>query len=400
MSDSAIAIRTATETDWDAVALLDAHAFGFHPTNEDMAFTRRFARTEDVILATDGDRPVAVVMHFAMRITVPGGTQLDLPGVSWVSVAPTHRRRGILRALFTEQHRRFVAAGAPLSILTATEATIYGRFGYGPATSELAVSVDRRLARLRDSAPDPGAVALVPAATAREALPGIYERWQARTGGALARPQVYWDRLFADLEHHRDGASALFFLVHSDGYVTYRRKETESGMVAVVEDLIAATDESYAALWRVLSGMDLMREIRVDQTADDQLPWLLTDARLPRATARDDAIWVRIMDVPTALTARTYAADLDVVLEVRDPFLDAGGVFSVRIEDGRATVHRTDSEPQAHIDLDVLGSLYLGGHRARSFARAGRLWTRDEDILHRLDLAFSTDREPFAGWHF
>ncbi|MFC7448124.1 GNAT family N-acetyltransferase [Rhodococcus daqingensis] len=400
MGDRAIAIRTATETDWDAVALLDAHAFGFHPTDEDMAFTRRFARTEDVILATDDDRPVAVVMHFPMRITVPGGTQLDLPGVSWVSVAPTHRRRGILRALFTEQHRRFVAAGAPLSILTATEATIYGRFGYGPATSELAVSVDRRSARIRDTAADPGGVALVPPAAARPALPGIYDRWQARTPGALARPPVYWDRMFADLEHRRDDASALFYLVHADGYAAYRRKHTPDGMVAVVDDLVAATDESYAALWRVLAGMDLMREIRVDQAADDPLPWLLTDARLPRVTSRDDAVWVRIMDVPAALTARSFAVDLDVVLEVHDPFLDAGGNFSLRVVDGRAAVTRTDAPPQARLDLDVLGSLYLGGHRARSFARAGRLWTRDEAVLDRLDLAFGTDREPFAGWHF
>ena len=142
-TDETITIRTATDDDWDAVRLLDAHAFGEHQNSEDLAETQILTSSKHVVMAWDGDTPVGVAMHFPMSVTVPGGAQVEVSGVSWVSVAPTHRRRGILRRMFTEQHRKLDAAGAPLSLLTASEATIYGRFGYGPATEEHTVVLDQ-----------------------------------------------------------------------------------------------------------------------------------------------------------------------------------------------------------------------------------------------------------------
>ena len=397
-TDDSITIRTATDDDWDAVALLDAHAFGEHQNAEDLAETQILTQSEHFYLAWDGTTPVGVAMHFPMSVTVPGGAQLDASGVSWVSVAPTHRRRGILRSIFTRQHRALSDAGAPLSLLTASEATIYGRFGYGPVTEEVSISLDRRFARFRPEVPPATDVRLIETAEAPALLPDIYHRWQQQTAGAQPKPPIRWERFFADRENRRGGLTALFFIVHPDGYVAYRRGRNPNRVV--VQEFIAVTDEAYSALWQILVGVDLADTIEVQQSRDEALPFLLTDYRLPKVTAHHDTLWARIMHVEAALEARTYALDTSLTIAVRDPFLDAGGTYSLTVTDGRATCTRVESEPDIELDIDVLASIYFGTHRARLFAAANRLTARNEESLHALDLTFGTDRPAVMGWGF
>ncbi|OZC55232.1 GNAT family N-acetyltransferase [Rhodococcoides fascians] len=397
-TDDTITIRTATDDDWDAVALLDAHAFGEHQNSEDLAETQILTSSEHVVMAWDGDAPVGVAMHFPMSVTVPGGTQVEASGVSWVSVAPTHRRRGILRRMFTRQHEKLEKAGAPLSLLTASEATIYGRFGYGPATEEHSVVLDRRFAQFHKDVPPVTGVRLIESAEASTLLPDIYHRWQRRTAGAQPKPPIRWERFFADRENRRHGLTELFFIAHADGYVAYRRSPTESKIV--VQEFIAVTDQAYAELWQVLAGVDLVDTIEVNQAPDEALPFLLTSNRLPKITAHHDALWCRIMDVEAALEARTYGVDAQFVLEIEDPFLNAGGTFDVTISEGRASVTRTEAAPDATMKLDVLSAMYFGTHSATRFAAASRLWARDPEALHTVDLAFSTDRASVMGWAF
>ena len=397
-TDETITIRTATDDDWDAVRLLDAHAFGEHQNSEDLAETQTLTSSKHVVMAWDGDTPVGVAMHFPMSVTVPGGAQVEVSGVSWVSVAPTHRRRGILRRMFTEQHRKLDAAGAPLSLLTASEATIYGRFGYGPATEEHTVVLDRRFSQFHAEVPPVTGVRLIESAEASRLLPEIYHRWQRVTPGAQPKPPIRWERFFADRENRRQGLTELFFIAHADGYVAYRRSATESKIV--VQEFIAVTDQAYAELWQVLAGVDLVDTIEVNQAPDEALPFLLTSNRLPKITGHFDALWCRIMDVKTALEARTYGVDAQFVIEVEDPFLDAGGNFDVTISGGRATVTPTEAAPDARMKLDVLSAMYFGTHRATRFAAASRLWSRTPEALHTVDIAFATDRAAVLGWAF
>lgn len=398
-TEGTITVRTATDDDWDAVALLDAHAFGEHQNAEDLAETQILTSSRHVVMAWDGSTPVGVAMHFPMSVTVPGGAQVEASGVSWVSVAPTHRRRGILRRMFTEQHRNLGAAGAPLSLLTASEATIYRRFGYGPATEEHRVVLDRRFAQFHPDVPAVTDVRLVESTEASTLFPEIYHRWQRKTAGAQPKPPIRWERFFADRENGREGLTALFFMVHPDGYVAYRRNMSGATKV-VVEEFIAVTDDAYAQMWQVLVGIDLVDTIEVSQAPDEPLPFLLTNNRLPKITGHHDALWSRVMNVEAALEARTYAVDAQFVLDVFDPFLEAGGTFDVTISAGRATVTRTDAPADASMKLDVLSSVYFGTHRASRFAASNRLWSRDSDALHTVDLAFSTDRASVMGWGF
>jgi len=402
-TDDTITIRTATEDDWDAIALLDAHAFGEHQNSDDMAETKLLTASSEIYLACDGDLPVGVTMHFPMDVTVPGGATLPATGVSWVSVAPTHRRRGILRRMFTAQHERFEAAGKPLSVLTASEATIYERFGYGAATQGVDYTIDRRFTAFRKELPPPRSARLVTSEEARTLLPDIYSRWQRQTAGAQPMPQTRWHRFFADRKNSRGGFSKLFFIVHPDGYIAFRRGYrvgTAGAQEARIVDIIAATDEARSDLWQVMCGIDLVETIEVTLPVGDPLLTLLTDRRVPSVTDVKDGLWVRLMDVPAALSARTYAIDTDLTIGVEDPFLNAGGAFRFVSRDGHAEVTRTDADPDVTVSSSVLGSMYLGAHRARQFAAAGRVAATSEKALHEFDLVFGTPSQPQIGWHF
>ena len=395
-----ITIRTATEQDWPKIVVLNEICFVTPQTEEFTAHWRQLVSGEPPVIALDGDEIVGATMDIPMTVTVPGGGSVAAAGVTAVTVAPTHRRRGILRALYTEHHARIRASGVPLSILTASEGGIYGRFGYGPATVESTVSVDRRFAVPHPKAPDPGGVRMVHPAETRPAFTDVYHRWQQVTPGAQVRPEIVWNRIFADRESERGGGTALFGLVHDDGYVLYRRASGDNGSFARVEEIRTVTGDAHAALWRAMLGLDLVRRIEANLTPEDPLPYLLTDGRLVRTSSRHDELWVRIMDVPAALEARTFRGDLDVVVQVDDGFLDAGGTFALTVRDGKAVCTRTDAAPQVVLDLDVLGSLYLGAHRARTFAAANRLWAADADVLDRFEHAFGSDRDAQMGWGF
>ncbi len=135
-----------------------------------------------------------------------------------------------------------------------------------------------------------------------------------------------------------------------------------------VWEITAATADAHIAMWRALLGLDLMEKVVYGTHPADPLPYVLTDPRLARTHAVDDDLWLRIMDIPTALEARTYQSELSAVLEVSDGFRSDGGRFALEIRDGRARCTPTDAPADVQMDLDVLGSLYLGAHKASSFA--------------------------------
>ncbi|WP_159843322.1 GNAT family N-acetyltransferase [Nocardia sp. CY41] len=395
-----ITIRSATEDDGPAITTLVETSFG---TRYDPAELRRIPLLfplENTIVAVEDGRVVGHVQSTTMTVTVPGERTVRVCGIAGVGVAPTHRRRGILRAMYTEQHRRVEAAGLPLTMFTASEGGIYGRFGYGPATRENAVGIDRRFAEFLPSAPDPGGVTLRPPSELRAAAEAIYERWRRLTPGAQVRPAAAWDIVFDDPERFREGGSTLFGLLHADGYALYRCHSDGRARTVEVVEMRTVTDEAHAALWRALLGLDLMRRVDAVLTDHDPLPYLLTDHRLVRTTARYDGLWLRLMDVPAALTARAYRSDLDVTLEVTDPFRNAGGTFALRVRNGQAECEPTDRTPDIDVGIDVLGSMYLGAYPARVFAAANRLRSKNAAHLRALDDAFGVERDAMLGWFF
>lgn len=387
-------IRSAQDADWPAMRLLAATCFGAFRASETTQVWRDMMPADSVVVACDGPQLVGMAVYLDLRLTVPGGTVLPLAGTTWVAVSPTHRRRGVLREMFVELHERMAAASYPIAGLQASEGGIYGRFGYGPATIRQTLSIARREAGFHADVPDPGGVRLITPADHRDVLEEIYERWRLQTPGGLHSPRELWDEVLTDREGSRGGGSPLFGLLHDDGFAFYRVHGGWDDKSATITKLTALTPTAHIALWRTMLGLDLMTTVVTDTHHRDVLPYLLTDPRLVRTTGCEDALWLRMIDVPAVLEARRYSADLSLVLDA------GGGRYRLDVRDGRAQCEPSDAEPDVRTDLDVLGSIYLGAHLPSSYASANRLRCNDSAVVRALEAAFAWDVPAEIGYGF
>ncbi len=375
-------IRYARADEFAAVAELDGASFGFHYAADELADAALDIDPARVVVALDGGRIVALSAEVPFAMTVPGGADVGTTGLTWVSVEITHRRRGILRALVEHQVRAAAAAGVAAVILSASQGGIYGRYGFGVATQVRRSVVQRRRAEI--AAPvGSAAVRRLTTEQARSVLPSIHERWRRQTPGGLHRSDDRWTFLLLDREYQRDGRSGLFHLVHPDGYLSYRIKADwgtgDPQHECLIVDYAPVTAEAHAALWQTLLAMDLVGSfVSFRVPLDDPLPLLLADPRGVDTTHLGDSLWLRPVDVEQLLGRRTYAVDVDVVIDVRDPLL-GDGRYRLRGGPDGASCERTEARADATMSVADLGSLCLGGMRLERLVRAGRVACRGSE---------------------
>jgi predicted acetyltransferase len=292
----------------------------------------------------------------------------------------------------------------PVAALWASEGEIYGRFGYGVATWGQHVRVDRRAAVFHPDAPVGGVVRLVERAEADKVLPEAYERVGLARTGAMSRPAFYWSERRA-LAQHRN--RLRWIAVHrgpdgDDGFVAYYVEEFNDGSAGRtrlnVEDLQAANPAAWAGLWRFLLSVDLVGEVFAEsRPADEPVRWLFTNPRACQVADVMDEIWLRLVDVPTALTARSYQDSAPVVIELADALLPANsGRYHISGDGAR----RTDEPAGLALDASALASLYLGGVRPSALAVTGRLRVLDPAALDAAERLFATDVVPWCGTSF
>lgn len=385
-----IDIRVPTDDDFPTLLRLDGIAFG-DPWPDD--FTEAARATLDLErfrIACDGDDIVGIAGSYGMELTVPGGAQVPAGGVTWVSVLPTHRRRGILTRLMAELHDDIDARAEPLAILTASEGGIYERFGYGIASYLRVTEIDRRRTQVRpEFQPAPGSVRMT--TLDDPALPGIFDRYRRAKNGEIGRDPAS-DALAR--KHHGDGVSVA---LHPDGYAAWKVKSNwNDGHPAhelTLIDLVAITPEAHAALWHTALSVDLVGPIRSFRAValDDALPYIVDDQRAIRTTNVNDMLWVHLRDVGAALRARTYGTDDELVIEV--DLGDRTERWRVDGDPDGATVKKVRSRPHLRLNRATLGAIYLGGVRPSLLARAGRL-SAEPDVLRRADAFFMADRLP------
>ncbi|KMO94811.1 GNAT family N-acetyltransferase [Streptomyces roseus] len=360
----------------------------------------------------DGGACVGSAGAFSFRLSVPGGALVPAAGVTMVGVAPTHRRRGVLTSMMRRQLDDIRAGGEPIAVLTASEAAIYGRFGYGIATYALSLTVDTTRVRL---AVPPGTDEVrLRLADPQKSLPEceqVYAELVARRPGMPAR-QPGWERLsLLDPEAMREGASPLKCVVaeRADGeiagYARYRVKPVyEHGWEGKVEvaDLDALDPAATAALWRYLFGIDLTATVRAGRRpVDDPLLHLVSDVRRSRPSVRD-SLHLRLVDLPAALEARSYGAPLDVVMEVEDAFCPWNEGRWRLVRDAQGAVGCTRTADPADLELSVrdLGAAYLGGTTLTSLAAAGRVRELRPGTLAEASRAFASDVAPWLPHGF
>lgn len=394
-------MRYATPDDFPGIVELDGASFGIHYSAEDREDAKLDVDPSRFLIEEDGARIVGATADLPLAMTLPGG-EVQTAGITWVSVDVTHRRRGILRRLMERQLRDRAADGFAAGILSASEGAIYGRYGFGVADNHVETVVERRQARLLRHVDDHG-VRRLSTDEARDVLPGIHKRWRRQVPGAVNRTPDRWRLMLLDKPWQRNGASGLFHLVHADGFVSYRiTADWNSGLPqhkCTLVDYVPATAEAHAALWQVLLANDLVGRIESHWVPeDDPLPLLLENPRHVRQISRADGQWVRPLDVVALLSNRTYAVEVDVVLEVVDPLLGDGRYRLAGGPDG-ATCARTDATPAAVLPVATLGAVVVGGTRLATLARSG-FATVEPAVLSRVDRAFLADRAPHHGTFF
>jgi len=419
-------IRPVHQEEFTAFRFVDDHAF--HATGspqERIALSERLFEPDrslavfdpesgafDAPAATrDGDI-VGTAGAFSFQMTVPGAV-LPVAGVSYVSVLPTYRRRGILRSMMRRQLADIAARRQePVAALWASEAPLYGKYGYGPAGSVAVFKFARNEGALHGPADDSLTLRLASPAEATADLVKVYDSVQPTVPGHFARNDAWWDLALFDHESSRGGFGPLRCLLACDatgprGYALYRAQgvwdaaEYLPASRLVVKELIAADPAAGAALWRDLLSRDLVTEVlAVGRPTDDPLLFQLADPRRARPHT-GDGLWVRVIDLPRALRSRAYSCPVDVVLEVSDDLLaQNAGRWRLRVPspvsaDGVSCEPTTDPADVA-LSVREVGAAYLGGTRLGSLAAAGLVTELRPGTLAPLSAAMTWDPSPWC----
>jgi len=338
-------------------------------------------------------------------LTLPGGAIVGHAAVSHIGVLPSFTRKGIATALMDHQLRDIAARGEVVATLRASEATIYGRYGYAVASSSQTLEVQTARAALRPGVGGGGPVRLLDAAQTWDVLPRIYAENRPSRPGTIDRPEVWWQ----GLRMRSESSSGPSYVAvcgepgSESGFTRYRPVDTEKWFISdqrtiAVEDFFAPTTDAYLGLLRFLLGLDLVdRVVFWMLPVDDPLPWLLVDRRATKVTAVHDETWLRVVDARQALAARRYGGDGEVTVAVNDPLLQANSASFTVSRDG---AEPTDRRAHLHVGIEGLGAVLLGGATWRSLAAAGLARAEDPAALAMADQLFATREAPYAGFFF
>ncbi|MGX5182603.1 GNAT family N-acetyltransferase [Streptomyces avermitilis] len=405
-------VRVLRQDDWNLWYDTLIRAFGgVAEASEERELWQTLTECDRSIGVWDGDACVGTAGAFSFRVTVPGGASVPAAGITMVSVAATHRRRGVLTAMMRRQLDDIRSWGEPLAVLTASEPAIYGRFGYGIGTHQLTADVDT--SRVRLSVPpgtDDVRLRYAVPADVLDVCEAVYARLvPGRPGMPARRPG--WDRLMVlDPESRRDGASPLQCVVaerdgETVGYARFRVKPDwePSGPkgTVVLQDLEALDPAAHAALWRFLFDIDLTSHLNARNRPLDEA-WLHLVSDIRRCNLRKrDSLHVRLVDVGAALEARTYQAPVDVVFEVEDAFCPWNeGRWRLTGDAKGATCARTRDSADLALSVRDLGAAYLGGVSLVSLGAAGRVWELRPGALAEATSAFSSATTPWLPHGF
>ena len=380
-------------------------AFGMSPSPERLECLKRITELDTRIGAFDGDRCVGSAGVFAFDMSTTGGHVAKTAGLTMVAVMPTHRRRGILRSLMQKHLDEARSRGQSIAALWASEAPIYGRYGYGLASFGGNMSIERD--RSAFTGPTPCADArFVSEDEAMNIFPTLWDRARRIAPGMPSRSEGWWkNKRLLDIEAVRLGMGPLQRVLFTiagkpHAYALYRSKLTfethdiPNSTVHVLEAM-GATPEGTRAAWRYLCDLDLAGRIEaVNIPVDHPLFLLLAEPRRARY-ALHDALWVRIVDVQAALAARAYSSSESIVLEIDDS-LCSWNSGRIRLDGATGHAERTERHADLRLPISSLGSAYLGGLSFSRLVEVGSVEEKTEGAIDKADRMFRSARAPWC----
>jgi predicted acetyltransferase len=405
-----IEYRQITEeefTDW-RIAVRRSFNQQVHP--DDIARLRNDRVEIDRIFgAFEGEHFVGTGGADSYVLTVPGGKQIPTAGIAYIGTAATHLRRGILTGMMRSLLAQARDRKEPIATLWASQAGIYSRFGFGQATVAEGWTINTANSAFAHSPQVPGKTRFVSHEEALHVIPVVWDKVRKHRVGFLARSPSRWQYFFYDAERIRREWSGMFHVVYEnndviEGYAAYRLKpekpDSDDLHMRVIES-VTSTPESHAAMWRFLFDVDLVRQVSAShRPATDPLWWMLAN---PRELERQptDGLWARILDVESALQARSYFQDGNIVIEVQDDFVaEASGRFKLAVSGGEATCNRTRLQQDISLSQSELSAAYLGGTRLRELAMAGRVTQHTPGSVALFDNMFTTPEPPWCPHEF
>ncbi|MHB1597940.1 MAG: GNAT family N-acetyltransferase [Acidimicrobiales bacterium] len=412
MRSALVEVRCLGEHDLDAFARCVEDSFA-------VRFTQ--AKSDELVAGLDRDRAlgafdglelVGTLAGYEAELTVPGPLCIPVLSLAEIAVLPTHRRRGVLTSLLRQAFDAGHARGDWLCVLASSEGGIYGRFGFGVATTYQRYALERSVASLVEPAgPAPqGRVVLLEPSEAAAALPLVFDVARRARTGELGRPPAYFEELVSTASDA--GGPVRFFAFYEeagtlDGYAVYDVGPSvgpdlapgAAQRVATLEECCTTSDASYSALFTYLLGLDLTSGLRTgDRPVDEPLRYMLADPRALRTTGRGDGLWLRILDVPVALEARRYSSDGRSVIEVVDASCPwNAGRYAVEVARGAARVEATHAAADLTLDAGALATCYLGGGSVTGLRTAGRAVEHAAGAAARLDALLAWRPEPFCS---
>ena len=415
-------VNTSNETEFEAWLRADSRGFhGAEPSAQtiaddvvELAHRRTTGVWDHSVL--HASMPVATVSSWPVEMTVPGRKTVDAWAISSVTVAPTHRRKGIARALLESELRTAHELGLPMATLTVSESTIYGRFGFAPAAFATNLIIDTKRA-IWVGSEAPGRLNFITRDEFRAEVATRHERARLDSPGQIPAWDRRWDQLTGLADDDKTKAADLRAVRYDDehgavqGIALYRVTEADGDSLGdfashtlTVEYLSHETDDAYSALWRYLLEVDLVGRVRaVHRSVDEPVLWNLSNRRAATQSTWDH-LWLRILDVTSSLEARSYSAQGRCVLHVQDDLGYAAGTYLLEVDDAglaRVTVASDVEAATASVSLPVtsLSALYLGGVSATTLASAGRI-TGTADSVASLDAMFHSPRTPWLSIWF
>ena len=381
-------------------------AFGEESSEEGTRRFRAVTELDRTVTAFDGDEIVGTNSSFAFSMTVPGG-ELPTAGITIVGVLPTHRRRGILRDMMRYQLEDLWQRGEPLAILWASESSIYQRFGYGTAARMAYINILKERTTFLDPTPAVGQVRLLSPEESLRAIPPIYDRVRAVTPGLYRRDAIWWkEHSLYDHKDTREGMSPLLRAVwthdgEAQAFATYRVKgdwdedKGEATGYVRVRELHATSPLALREMWRYIFGIDLVVRIKAfGQPMDDPLFFMVAEPRRLRSQV-EDGLWLRVVDMRTALEGRSYAADGELNFLLRDEFCPWNeGRFKLEVKSGEGHLTEAAGDVDLEVSARELGAIYLGGTPLTALVGAGRVVENTEGAARKADQMFYSEVTP------
>ena len=401
-------LRPVTPDEFESWLRAESRAHSNRLDHEPEELSPHFDLTRSLAVF-EGSNIIGGCQAHRLEMSIPGGTSA-VAGVANVAVQPTHTRQGVMSRMMRRQMNDIHEWGEPLAALFASESAIYGRFGYGVGTVHESWQIDRHHNTYAKKLESSGRIVFVEPDDAVKKFPEVFRRSTQGRPGVFPKHPHKWEEEARAPEAHEPqprvrgrGRGGLFYAAYEedgriDGYAIYRSNRP----TITVTELMAATREAAAALWRFCFDLDLMSSTEaIKRPPDDPLPWMLLDPRRLQRTVRD-GVWLRVVDARAALEQRSYTeAGHSITLEVRDDLCPwNNGRFKLEGSAKGASCRATDSSPDLSIDVSGLASAYLGAVGFTTLAEAGLADEHTPGALRRADRMFAVQRQPWTPFNF